>query len=233
MVGAGYQAGSRVTQSSTAFTDVVAEAGSIVTDFGKRSGFALNALFAQPIGGQFGVGLGFDFYFRNRAANVDAQVPHPFFFNRLRTATFETNALGARDAALNIPLVWMPPARGKVRILAFGGPTIFRASQTLVTDLALDEQYPYDAVSITGVTTKERSKTLFGYHVGGDVSYFFSQSRPSTRRGSTRPGQGYLLGFGVGVRYSHAKMKFNDDAGVTTEGSAGGLSVVTGLRFGF
>jgi hypothetical protein len=42
-----------------------------------------------------------------------------------------------------------------------------------------------------------------------------------------------LVGFGVGVRYSHAKMKFNNDAGVTTVGAAGGLSVVAGLRFGF
>src|SRR5262249_10237415 len=47
-VSAGYQAGSDVTQSFTAFTDVFAEAGSIATNFGKRSGFAFNALFVEP-----------------------------------------------------------------------------------------------------------------------------------------------------------------------------------------
>src|SRR5262245_56238138 len=228
-VSAGYQAGSDVTQSFTAFTDVFAEAGSIATNFGNRSGFAFNALFAEPIHGQFGVGLGLDLYFRNQAASVDGSVPHPFFFNQLRTATFETSGLGAHDAALNIPLVWMPPMRRKVRMLVFGGPTIFRVSQTVVTNLALDEQYPYDTVSITGVRTDERSKTLLGYHVGGDVSYFFTSRLRAPRGAATRPG-GYLLGLGLGVHYSHAKLKFND---VTTDGSAGGLSVVTGLRFGF
>jgi hypothetical protein len=232
-VGAGYQAGTDLTQSFTSFTDVFAEAGSIATNFGKRSGLAINALFAQPLRGQFGVGVGFDAYLRNQAANVDARVPHPFFFNQLRTATFETSGLSARDAALNIPLVWMPPARRKVRILAFGGPTIFHVSQAVVTSLALDSQYPYDTVSITSVRTGERTKTLLGYHVGGDVSYFFTPSRRAPRGASTRPGPGYLIGLGVDLHYSHAKMRFNNDVGVTTEGSAGGFSVATGLRFGF
>src|SRR5262245_22694440 len=65
-VGAGYQAGRDLTQSFTAFTQPFAEAGSIATNFGKRSGFAFNALFAEPIRGQFGVGVGFDVYVRNQ-----------------------------------------------------------------------------------------------------------------------------------------------------------------------
>lgn len=231
-VSAGYQAGTDLTQSFTSFTDVFAEPGSIATNFGKRSGFVVNALFAEPIHGQLGVGVGLDAYFRNQPANVEARVPHPFFFNQLRTATFETSGLGAHDLALNIPLVWMPPTRRKLKILAFGGPTIFRVSQTVVTSLVLDEQYPYDTVSITGVRTDDRSKTLFGYHVGGDVSYVLASKLRAPRGASTRPG-GYTIGLGVGVKYSHAKMKFNDDAGVTTNGSAGGVSVVAGLRFGF
>jgi hypothetical protein len=232
-IDAGYRAGVDLTQSFTGFTDVLAEPGSIAADFGNRSGFAFDALFAQPIRGQFGVGVGVDFYFRNQSASVDALVPHPFFFNRLRTATFETTALSGHEAALNIPLMWMPRANRKVRILAFGGPTIFHVSQTVVTDLVLDEQYPYDTVTVTGVRTGDRTKTLVGYHVGGDVSHFFTPSPRAPRGASTRVGPGHLVGFGVGVRYSHAKMKFNNDAGVTTVGAAGGLSVVAGLRFGF
>jgi hypothetical protein len=77
-----------------------------------------------------------------------------------------------------------------------------------------------------------RTKTLVGYHVGGDVSHFFTPSLRAPRGASTRVG-GHVTGFGVGVRYSHAKMKFDNDAGVTTVGNAGGLSVVAGLRFGF
>ena len=62
----------------------------------------------------------------------------------------------------------------------------------------------------------ERARCL-GYHVGGDVSYFFNPS----------------IGVGGGVRYSHAEITFDQDDNVTTEGVAGGLSVVAGLRFLF
>lgn len=41
------------------------------------------------------------------------------------------------------------------------------------------------------------------------------------------------MGVGGGVRYSHAKIKFDHDGNVTTEGAAGGLSIQAGLRFRF
>ena len=209
--------GDDLTRSFSAFTDVFAEAGSIATNYGDRSGLAVDVLFVEPIGRTFGVGLGFDYYFRNRHATVDARVPHPFFFNQLRSGTFETEPLSAHEAAINIPAVWMPPNLGALKILVFGGPTIFRESQTVVTDLVLNEQYPYDTLTITGVKTGERKSTIVGYHAGGDVGYFFSPT----------------IGVGGGVRYSHATIKFDNDDDVTTDGVAGGLSAVAGLRFRF
>jgi hypothetical protein len=217
-IDAGFRVGGDdLTRSFSAFTDIFAEAGTIATNYGNRSGVAFDVLFAQPIASSFGVGVGFDYYLRSQHATVDARVPHPFFFNQLRTGTFETEALSAHEAAVNIPAVWMPPAFGALKIMVFGGPTIFRVSQTVVTDLVLDERYPYDTVTITGVKTGERKSTLVGFHVGGDVGYFFTPS----------------IGVGGGVRYSHAKIKFDSDDDVTTEGVAGGLSAVAGLRFRF
>jgi hypothetical protein len=209
--------GDDLTRSFTAFTDVFAEAGSIATNYGNRSGLAFDVRLAQPIVRSVGVGVGLDYYLRNQHATVDARVPHPFFFNQLRTGKFETEPLSAHEAAVDISGVWMPPAIGPLTIVVFGGPTIFRVSQTVVTDLILDEQYPYDTVTITGVKTGERKSRLFGYHVGGDVSYFFS---PTT-------------GVGGGVRYSHAKLTFDNDGDVTTEGTAGGFAAVAGLRLRF
>lgn len=209
--------GDDLTRSFSAFTDTFAEAGSIATNYGNRSGLAFDVLFAQPLARSFGVGVGFDYYLRSHHATVDARVPHPFFFNQLRTGTFETEGLSAHEAAVNIPAVWMPPAFGALKIMVFGGPTIFRVSQTVVTDLVLDERYPYDTVTITGVKTGERKSTLVGFHVGGDVAYFFTPS----------------VGVGGGARYSHAKMKFDQDDDVTTHGVAGGFSALAGLRFLF
>ncbi len=209
--------GDDLTRSFTAFTDIFAEAGSIATDYGKRSGVAFDVLFAQPIVGPFGVGVGVDYYFRSQHATVDARVPHPFFFNQLRTGTFETDGAQRARSGDSHPRGVDATSAGPLRIMVFGGPTIFHVSQTVVTDLVLDEQYPYDTVTITGVKTADRTSTLVGFHVGGDVGYFFTPS----------------MGVGGGVRYSHAKIKFDNDADVTTEGAAGGLSIMAGLRFRF
>jgi len=209
--------GDDLTRSFTAFTDVFAEPGSIATNYGNRSGLAFDVRLAQPLARSFGVGVGLDYYFRHHDASVDARVPHPFFFNQLRIGKFETAALSAHEAAVDISGVWMPPAIGPLTILVFGGPTIFRVSQTVVTDLVLDEQYPYDTVTITGIKTAERKSTVFGYHVVGDASYYFTPT----------------IGIGGGVRYSHATIAFDNDDDVTTEGTAGGFSALVGLRFRF
>jgi hypothetical protein len=217
-IGAAFRVGGDdLTRSFSAFTDTFAEAGSIATNYGNRSGVALDVLVAQPIVGPIGVGVGVDYYVRSQHATVDARVPHPFFFNQLRTGTFETDGLSAHEAAIHIPAVWMPRTAGPLRIMVFGGPTIFHVSQTVVTDLVLDEQYPYDTLKITGVKTADRTSTLVGFNVGGDVGYFLNP----------------LMGVGGGVRYSHAKIKFDRDGSVTTEGAAGGLSIQAGLRFRF
>jgi hypothetical protein len=234
IVDVGYRAGlDDVTQSFTAFSDVLAEGGSIATNYGRNWGVTLDALYVEPIGRSFGIGVGFDYSLRNQHANVTARIPHPFFFNQLRPATFETDALTANQAALSVPVAWIPKATQKLRIVVFGGPTIFRVSQTVVTNVVLGEQYPFDTVRITGVRTTERTGMPIGYQVGGDVTHFFTPSAGVPRAPSPRAGRGHLTGVGVGVRYSHAKIKFNDDNGVTTAGNAGGLSVVAGLRFGF
>jgi hypothetical protein len=216
----GYRAGVEdVTRAANAFTQDFAEQGTIATNFGKRSGFAFNFLVAQPVEGTTGIGLAVDYYVRSQKASVDAHVPHPFYFNQLRTATFAAPALSAHEAALHIPFLWMPPARGRsrLRILAFGGPSLFYLSQTVVSDVNLDEEYPYDTVSITGVVTEDRKSIRFGFHAGADFSYM------------RKPG----WGFGAGVRYSRATLKFRNDGDADTTGAAGGVTAVGGLRFRF
>src|SRR5215467_436764 len=143
--------GENVIQSFGAFTAQFAETGSITTNYGKRSGASFDVVLTQPIVGQIGIGAGVDFYVRSQGASVDARIPHPFFFNQLRTATFATDGLSAHEVALHIPAVWTPGAIGPFRIMVFGGPSIFHVSQTVVTDLVLNDQYPFDTVTIAGV----------------------------------------------------------------------------------
>src|SRR5262245_26444752 len=122
-VDAGYRTGfDDATQSFAAFSDILAEAGSIATNYGKNSGIALDALYLEPIGRSFGIGVSFDFSVRNQHANVTARIPHPFFFNQLRSASFETDALTANQAAIGVPIAWVPKATPRLRIAVYGGP---------------------------------------------------------------------------------------------------------------
>jgi hypothetical protein len=155
-------------------------------------------------------------YLRDRSAAIDARIPNPFFLQQLHSATFDAPSLRGYEAATHIPLMWMPPVFGSIKILAFGGPSIFRESQTVVpravsvcvarkprsplrrsekrTNLTVDDPYPHDTVAISGVTTEERKGTV---------------------------------GVGVGARYGRATIKFGkDDAGAITSGFAGAVEVV-------
>lgn len=207
-----------LTRASKAFSDVLAEEGTITSNYGDNTGWSFEVMAGQAVWNSLGFGVGVGYYLRDRSVAVEAAVPHPFLFNRLRPATFDTEPLSAHEAAVHIPVVWMP-AFGRVRLLAFAGPSIFRLSQVVVTGVTLNEAYPYDTVAISGVTIADRTATVFGYHAGGDVSYLFSRS----------------LGLGAGVRYSRsqATIEFADDEDVTTVGIAGALQVVAGVRFRF
>ena len=213
----GYRLGADdLTRTFKAFSDVLAEEGTIASNYGDNAGWSLEVMIGHAVWRSLGVGVGGSYYLRKRSVAVDARVPHPFFFNQLRTATFDTEPLKAHEAAVHIPVVWMP-AFGDFRVLVFAGPSFFRLSQTVVTKVTLNEQYPYDTVGISGVTTEERKGSILGYHAGGDISYFFGPS----------------VGVGGGVRYTRATIEFDSDENVTTVGIAGALEAVAGLRFRF
>jgi hypothetical protein len=206
-----------LTRSAAAFAGGYAEAGSITANYGNSTGVAFDLMYGQPVWGTIGLGVGAAYHLRSQSAAVDARIPHPFYFNQLRAATFGTPALKGHEAALHVPVLWMPPAFGSIKVLVYGGPSIFSVSQTVVHDLTLREAYPYDTVAIAGAITEDRTGTVFGFHAGADVSYFFHRS----------------IGVGGGARYSRATITFSNDAGSTTDGVAGGIEAVGGLRFRF
>ncbi len=212
-----YRAGSSdFIRTATDFSDTYAEDGSVASNYGNGSGYQFDVMGSQAVWGQIGVGLGVSYYQRAGTTKVDASVPHPFFFDQPRTATLETKAPEGTEIALHIPIVWIPTSGTRVKILVFGGPSVVRMTQNVVSAVTLNDPYPHDTVTMTGVTTATLAGTNPGFHVGGDVAYFFSNA----------------LGLGAGVRYSRATIALKSDAG-TTEGTAGGTQIVGGLRVRF
>jgi hypothetical protein len=217
---AGYRVGGDdFIRNADAFTERYAETGSIDTNYGNGKGLQFDILGGSRVGRQFGVGVDVSLYFRPDGPSVTGHVPHPFYLNQLRDASFEDEDLTGSEIGIHVPFMWMPPpSTGKLSVSLFAGPSFFRLTQDVVTDLKVDEQYPYDTVTITDTVSERLHGNAFGFHVGGDVSYFFS------------PG----LGAGVTGRFSRAAIKFSDDFdNVTTSGHAGGGAISGGLRFRF
>ena len=206
-----------LTESITLFTPKLDENTSFSTNYGNPTAWSLDFMGGGPVWHSLGIGFAVGYHKRNRSANIDAEIPHPYFYDTLRQASFTTEPLQSREAAFHFPAILMPPAFGPIKVLLFAGPSIFRLSQTQVTNIIVNEAFPYDTVTISGVTTEERKGTFWGYHAGADVSVFFTRS----------------VGVGVGVRFSHANIKGFDQDAATTSGVAGGASALAGVRFRF
>jgi opacity protein-like surface antigen len=206
-----------LTESITLFTPKLDENTSFSTNYGNPTAWSLDFMGGGPVWHWLGVGFAVGYHKRNQSAAINAEIPHPYFYDTLRPASFTTEPLQSREAAFHFPAVFMPPALGPIKVLVFGGPSIFRLSQTQVTNIIVNEVPPYDTVTISSVTTDEKKGTFWGYHAGADVSVFFTRS----------------VGVGIGVRYSHANIKQFDQDAATTSGVAGGVSALAGVRFRF
>jgi opacity protein-like surface antigen len=206
-----------LTESITVFTPKLDENTSFSTNYGNPTAWSLDFMGGGPVWHMLGLGFAVGYHRRNQTAAIDALVPHPYFYDTFRPASFTTEPLQSREAAFHFPVIFMPPAFGAIKILAFGGPSVFRLSQTQVTDIIVNEVYPYDTVTIAAVKTQEQKGTFWGFHAGADVSVFFTRS----------------VGVGGGIRYSHANINGFEKDAATTSGVAGGVSVVAGIRFRF
>jgi len=216
-ISGGYAYGPSLSQHLVAFQDRYAEAGTIDADYGTGSGWLIDVVGGGRVWRQMSVGVGVTYERDSRSASIQAAVPHPFFFQQLRNASFDTEPLDHTEVMINIPIMWTSSFSSANRLEIFGGPSFFRVEQDLVSDVTLNEVYPYDTVTISGVTHAKKDHNAFGYHVGFDFAHFFNAS----------------TGVGVLVRYSGASLDFGDNANTTTDGRAGGVHVAGGLRFRF
>jgi len=149
--------------------------------------------------------------------DVTAEIPHPFFFDRPRTVTGAAPNLRRKEIAAHLDASWSTPTTSSTRVAIFAGPSYFKVTQGLVTDLTAAEVYPYDTASFESVTTVEAAQSRWGFNVGFDVTQRLSRY------------------FGVGVigRYSRASFKFPIVAGQNVDIDAGGLQLGGGVRLQF
>jgi opacity protein-like surface antigen len=200
------------------------EPAPITADIDEKRGVAIDAGVVYRLAGHIGVGFAASVMNHESDANVHASIPHPFFFDRpgdpgtvpgKRDVDGTTNAK-RRETAAHIEAVYLVP--GRVDFMVFGGPTLFRAKQTLVTDVTYAESFPFDTATYTGATTVDStSDWATGFHVGADAAWKFSRN----------------FGLGGIVRYSRAKVEFNAANNSAIKGDVGGIVAGGGVRIAF
>jgi len=147
---------------------------------------------------------------------ITGQVPNPLYTDRPRTVAGETDEAEHVERTLHLNAIWRLNPGSRIQFSAFGGPSIIWAKQELASQVDVVEVGPpYTEVS-ADVTFAESKATVFGYNVGGDVTYMIG-----SRLGAT--------GF---VRYTMGKAKFAT-AGGEVEIDVGGTQLGDGVRWYF
>lgn len=172
---------------------------------------------------KFGVGLSFSGAAHEDTVGLGATIPHPNFFNAAATAgSVSDDELSRTEGASHIQAMFVPVHTPNLRVRLFGGPSVFRLKAEMVQDITYRQTAStlsrVNLVSITAFDQVEVEGTGVGFHVGGDVSYFFTR----------------VFGLGAFGRFSRGTVKIDEPLSETEQDvTVGGFQFGGGLRFRF
>jgi hypothetical protein len=161
------------------------------------------------------VGAGVTRFSKSTLTSVNAQVPHPFYFNQPRSVTGDFGGTRS-ELAVHIQLRGVFPLSNRVLFTAFGGPSFFTVKQSIVSDFDYTESYPFDSATFSRAVGGEQSEYKIGINAGADISYFFSRQ----------------VGVGFTAQYAGATVEMTVPSG-TADVKAGGGQIGGGLRLRF
>ena len=216
VVNGGYQLTSN-DFSDSAVKRENAEDGRFDTKYAVGRGVAFDVAAGGIVWRRLGVGVGVSRFSVATPASLSATVPHPFFFNQPRSVNGEATGLKREEMAIHIQVRGVLPVGDQLQVMVFGGPSFFQITQGVVTDFSYTDSYPYDAATFSAATTIDASVSKLGFHVGGDVAFFFTKQ----------------VGIGATVQFAGASVLLPTADGATQSVKVGGGRVGGGLRFRF
>ena len=121
-----------------------------------------------------------------------------FLFGTASDSDVTGDDLERRERTIDFSVQWTAPVNQRITIRMFAGPTLHYVDQDMVSNVAFaptfDPAGQINGVAITGHEQRRVEASTVGFHVGGDVSVFFSRH----------------IGVGVGVRSNHADVDVTD-----------------------
>jgi hypothetical protein len=208
------------------------QAGFDTTLFGERARFDADYTFPRGasvdlgfgfmVTDVFGVGLSANGTAHKAPATISALIPHPRFFNAAASGSAETAVdIQRAESVVHLQGVVSVPMSDRLRLRLFGGPSYFRVKQDTVDDILYEQTAGIfttaNTVTVTGARINESEATAWGFHLGGDASYFFTRN----------------FGLGAFARISRATVELEDLVDLVVERKAGGFQAGGGLRIRF
>jgi hypothetical protein len=150
-------------------------------------------------------------------ADIDQKIPHPFFFEQMRTLEATAARLPREEIAVHFQAAWLTQLSRRVQFVVAGGPSLFRLRQTFVTDVVYTDTYPFDVVEFGSTSNTSEEKTAVGGNVQANVITMLNRQ----------------VGVDAVVRFSRASLRFPGSEGSTFSVPAGGVHIALGLRAEF
>jgi Outer membrane protein beta-barrel domain len=205
----GGQSGSHDVATTTTFV-VYEEDAHVNTTQKTGGGFLFDINGGYKVWSNLVVAVGYTFMSDSTDGAVVATIPDQRVFDSPRTVNTTADNLKHSENALNFMGVWMVPVTDKVDVGISFGPTVFFVKQELPDTIQFTEPTP----TVTGMTTKDVSKTTGGINLGVDVTYLLTKK----------------MGVGGILRYTWGSV---DLEGATDSLTVGGFQIGIGGRYRF
>jgi len=166
---------------------------------------------------KLGIGVDVGHVAGDGTADVTASVPHPFLFTQPRTVTGKQSDMSREETGIHVQLQYLMQPSPRIRVVLGGGPSRIQLTQDVVTDVNVNEAYPYDTAEFRDATTKGATASVIGFNAGLDVTWKLTRN----------------VGFGGLVRYTRASADLDVRTGHTLAMKAGGAQGMGGVRFAF
>ena len=215
-VNAGASTTSSTFVDNAVFTELFEE-GDLDATYGVPSAPTIDVTGGVWLGRGVAVGVGYSRFVRRDEATLTARIPHPLFFGRPRPVSGSAGTLSRTEQAVHMQVRWYAATSGRLSLAFFGGPTLYRVTQGLVTGVDYADAYPFETATFISAETQTASGTAFGFHGGVDAALFVTQS----------------VGFGVTALYGSgtATVKVGEAGPASLD--AGGFKTGGGLRLRF
>jgi len=214
----GFESTSGTLNDSTTFT-LYEESGTKTVEQATDSGAFFDFSVGSRIWRNVSLGIGYHNEGTSGDATVQAVVPHPVVFNRFRNASATATDLERSERAIHLQFGYMIPLSDRLSVHVTAGPSFFKLSQDVVSDVTFVEGPNFDTVTATPVVNR-RTDSATGGHIGVDVAFKAYESDL------------WKVGGGMFLRYS------GTTANITVlensvESDLGGLQIGFGARVRF